>query len=68
MNWLLILKVTILVTWQALEFWLGRTDKVKAGSVPEAILNGLEYGVLAIITGLVFFGIKLLIRLEKKNE
>lgn len=26
----------------ALEYWLGRTDKVKAGSTVEAILNGAK--------------------------
>ena len=26
----------------ALEYWLGRTDKVKAGSTAEALLNGAK--------------------------
>lgn len=25
-----------------LEYWLGRTDKVKAGSILESVLNGLK--------------------------
>lgn len=28
--------------WQSLEYWLGKTTKVRAGSIPEAILNGVK--------------------------
>jgi len=31
-----------LAIWQSLETWLGKTTKVRAGSVPEAIYNGVK--------------------------
>ena len=33
----------------SLEYWLGRTERVKAGSVVEALLNGTKY-----VCGFVF--------------
>jgi hypothetical protein len=30
------------VCYAVTEYWLGRTDKVKAGSVLEAVLNGVK--------------------------
>lgn len=32
-----------LAIWQSLETWLGKTTKVRAGSVPEAIYNGVKF-------------------------
>lgn len=39
--------------WQSVEVWLSKTDKVKAGSTPEALLNALKY-VLAMIRNLIW--------------
>lgn len=29
--------------WSALEYWLGKTNVVKAGSVVELVLHGVDY-------------------------
>lgn len=42
-----------LALWQGLETWLGKTDKVKAGSTPEALLNGTKK-VLALAKDLIW--------------
>lgn len=42
-----------LVLWQSLETWLGKTEKVQAGSTPEALLNGLKW-ILALIKGILW--------------
>jgi len=37
-----ILLACALAGWQTLETWLGKTTRVRAGSVPEAIYNGVK--------------------------
>lgn len=39
---LLLVKIAGVAAYAALEYWLGKTDKVKAGSVVEAVLNGAK--------------------------
>jgi hypothetical protein len=36
--------------YMSLEYWLGKTDKVKAGSTLELVLSGLKAG-LAVVLG-----------------
>lgn len=43
----------VLGLWQGLETWLGKTERVKAGSTPEAVLNGIKK-VLALTKGLIW--------------
>jgi hypothetical protein len=37
--------VIALILWQILEFWLGKTEKVKAGSTPELVNHLIISGV-----------------------
>lgn len=58
-------KLCLLILYACLEFWLGRTEKVKAGSVPEAIFNGLVHVGLSVVV-LVLITITFIFNRSKK--
>lgn len=54
--------------WAVLEFWLGRTSRVRAGSVLEAILNGLERVALVLIVGFLMCMLGIFHKPEKEKD
>lgn len=61
-------QVALLGIYASLEFWLGRTHRTKAGSVPEAIYNGVKHIVLLLIVGALMVFTALFFKSEHKDE
>lgn len=42
----------VLGAWQGLEHWLGKTEKVDAGSVPALLFNAAEWTIVTLYSKL----------------